>query len=120
MFEKLKRGMLEVCEKSAILEDRHVPRSQKDPGYWIPKIQDTRSWRILDLTFSFPLGILEILDSVTGTLPWDPRDLESWTEDILLDPGDPGSSLGKLSWDLVDHGSCTTICHCILTILYIQ
>ena len=46
---------------------------------------------MLDLTFSFSHGILEILDPVTATLPWDPKDLGSRAEKILLDPGDPGS-----------------------------
>ena len=35
---------------------RHVQRSQKDPRSWIFRIQDTRSWRILDPIFSFSLG----------------------------------------------------------------
>ena len=74
----------------------------------------------MDLIFSFSLGILEILDPVTATLPWDPRDLGSRTEKILPDPGDPGSSLGKLSWDLADLGSYTTTCHCILKIICIR
>ena len=97
-----------------------MPGSQKDPGSWIPRIQDPRSWRILDLIFSFSLGILEILDIATAALPWDPTDRGSRTEKIFLDPGDPGSSLGKLWWDLADLGSYTTICHCILKILCIQ
>ena len=88
---------------------RHVPRSQKDPRSWIPRIQDPGSCRILDLIFSFSHGILEILDHVTTTFPWDPRDLGSRTEKILLNPGDPGSSLSNLSWDLADLGSYTTI-----------
>ena len=79
----------------------------------IRNLQDPRSFGILDLAFSFSLGILEILDPV---LPWDPRDLRSRPEKILLDPGDPGSSLCELSWDLADLGSYTTICHCILKI----
>ena len=37
--------------------------------------------------------MLEILDSVTAILPWDPRDLGSRTEKILLDPEDPRSNL---------------------------
>ena len=76
-----------------------MPRSQKDP----------RSWRILDLIFSFSPRILQILDPVTAILPRDPRDLRSRTEKILLDPGDPGSSLSRLSWDLADLGSYPTI-----------
>ena len=59
--------------------------------------------------FTFSCGILEILDPVTATLSWDPRDLESQTERMLLDPGNHESCLGKLSWDFVDLGSCTTI-----------
>ena len=94
-------------------QTRHVPRSQKDPGSWIPRIQDPRYWSILDLIFSFSLVILEILYPATPTLLWDPRDPGSWTEKILLDPGDPGSSLRALSRDLADLGSHTTICLCI-------
>ena len=82
------------------VSSRHVPGSQKDPGSWIPRVQDPRSWRILDLIFSFSLGILEILDPATAALPWDPADHGSRTEKISLAPGDPGSSLGKLWWDL--------------------
>ena len=52
---------------------------------------------MLDLIFSFSHGILEILDPATATLPWDPRDLGSQTDNILSDPGDPGFSLNKLS-----------------------
>ena len=93
------------------MRNRHVPRSQKDPGSWISRIQDPRSWGILDRIFSFSHGILEILDPVMATLSWDPRDLGSRTEKILLDTGDPGSSLRELSWDLADFGFCTTVCH---------
>ena len=56
----------------------------------------------MDLIFSFSHGVLEILGPVTATLP---RDLGSRTEKILLDTGDPGSSLGMLSWDPADLGS---------------
>ena len=91
------------------VSSRHVPGSQKDPGSWIPRVQDPRSWRILDLIFSFSLGILEILDPATAALPLDPTDPESRTENIFLDPGDPRSSLGNLSWDLADLGSYTTM-----------
>ena len=56
---------------------RHVPRSKKNPGSWISRIRDPGSCRMLDLTFSFSYGILEILDPVTATLPWDPKDLGS-------------------------------------------
>ena len=76
----------------------------KDPRH-VPRCQDPGSCRILDLIFSFSQGILEILDPVTTTLPWDPKDLGSRIEKILLDPGDPGSSLSKFSWDLADLGS---------------
>ena len=75
-------------------------------------MQDTRSCRILGLVFSFSPGILEILDPVSAgsldPLPWDRRDRGSRTEMILLDPGDPGSSLRKLScryrgiWQILD------------------
>ena len=54
-------------------------------------------------------GILEILDSAKATLSWDPMDTASRTEKILLDPGDPGSSLDNLPRDLADLGSCPTI-----------
>ena len=74
---------------TTIGECRHVPRSGLDP-------QDPGSFRILD-PILFSCGILEILDPVTATLPWDPRDLGSQTDEILPDPGDPGSSLSKLS-----------------------
>ena len=63
----------------------------------------------MDLMFSFSDGILEIFDPVTATFRWDPRDLGSRKKMILLDPVDPGSSLSKLSWDLADLGSYTTI-----------
>ena len=49
----------------------------KNPGSWISWIQDPESCRMLDLTFSFSHGILEILDPATATLPWDPKDLGS-------------------------------------------
>ena len=61
-----------------------------------------------------------ILDPAKGTLSWDPRDLGSRTGKILLDPGDPGSSLSRLSWDLADLGSYKTLMSCILNILYIE
>ena len=102
-----------------------MPRYQKDPGSFIPKIQDPGSWRILNLIFSISRGILETFDPVTATLSWDPRDLGSLTEKMLLDLGildskiqdpniqdlgilDPGC-LGKLPWGLVDLVSPTTI-----------
>ena len=46
---------------------RHVPRSEKDLWSRIPRIQDPRSWRILDLIFSFSHGILKILDHIMAT-----------------------------------------------------
>ena len=52
---------------------------------------------ILDLTFPFSHEVLEILDPFTATLPWDPKDFGSRTEKILLDPGDPGSSLEQVA-----------------------
>ena len=55
--------------------------------------QDPGSCGILDSIFSFCHGILKIL----AILLWDHRDLGSWTENICLDPGNPGSSLSKLS-----------------------
>ena len=86
-----------------------MPRSQKDPRSWISRIQDPGSCRILDLIFSFSHGILEILDPVTATLLWDHMDFGSQTKRILLYPGDPGSSLSKLSCVLADIGSYTTM-----------
>ena len=74
----------------------------------MPRIQDPGSCGILDPIFSFSHGILKILEPVTAILQWDPRDLGSRKENILLDPGDPGSSLSWLSGDLEDLGSCTT------------
>ena len=88
------------------------PKKIRDPGSPGSRIQDL-GVGILDLAFSFSLGILQILNPVKATLPWDPRDLRSWTEKILLDPEDPGSNMCELSWDLADLGSYTTICHCI-------
>ena len=88
---------------------RHVPRSQNDPRSRIDRIQDPRSCKILDLLFSFSHGFLEILDPVAATLPRELGDPESETDKILPDPGDPGSRLSKLSWDLADLGSYTTI-----------
>ena len=77
----------------------------RDPGSPGSRIRDIAgSWI---LYFDFFHGILEILDPVT-TFPWDLRDLGSQTEKILLDPGDPGSSLSDLSWVLADLGSYTT------------
>ena len=61
-----------------------------------------------------------MLDHVTATLPWDPRDLGSRTENILLDPMDPGSGLSKLSWDPADLRSYTTIISLYFDIIYIQ
>ena len=102
---------------SANLGTRHVPRSQKDPGYWIPRIHDPGSWgslRILDLedlgygVFIFSWDLRD-LRSCHSYVPWNPSDLGSRIEKILLDPGDPGSRLSRLSWDLADLGSYTTI-----------
>ena len=61
------------------------------------------------IIFSLSHGILKILDHVTTTLPWDPRDLGSRREENLLDPGDPGCSLSNLSWNLADLGSYTAM-----------
>ena len=60
---------------------RRVPRSQKDPGSWIPRIQDLGSWSILDPIFLFSRGILEILDPAKAILPWGARDLVSRKKD---------------------------------------
>ena len=50
------------------------------------------------------------MDPVTATLPWYPiRDVGSLTDKIFPDPEDSGSRLNKLSWDLEDLGSYTTI-----------
>ena len=54
-------------------------------------------------------GILNILDPVMATFSRDPKDIGYWTEKILLDPGDPGFSLIKLSWDPADLGPYRTI-----------
>ena len=85
-----------------------MPKSKKRSGILDP--QDLGSG-IVDPIFSFSHGILKILDPVTAVLPWDPKDPGSWISDknILLVPGGPGSSLSKLSCDLADLGSCTTI-----------
>ena len=81
-----------------------MPRFQKRSE--ILDLQDpgSESWRILDLMFLFSPGILEIMDPVTALLPRDPMDLGSRAEKILLDPGDPESSLSRLSWGLADLG----------------
>ena len=44
----------------------------------------------------------------------DPRDLDSWTEKMSLDPGDPGSCFSSLSLDLVDLGFSIVIMHLYL------
>ena len=72
--------------------DQTCAKIQKRSGILDP--QDPRS-RILDLIFSFSIGILEILDPATTALPCDPRNLGSRTETIWLDPWDPGPSLGR-------------------------
>lgn len=46
---------------------------------------------------------------MTASLSWNPRDLGSQTENLLRDLDDPGSCLGKVSWDLADLGSCKAI-----------
>ena len=83
--------------RSAGLSDiQTCDRSKKDPGSGIYRIQHLGSWRTLDLIFSFSHGILEILDTVTATLPWDSRDLGSRTEKSfcwilgILDPARAG------------------------------
>ena len=91
------------------LRTRHAPGSQQDPASRISRIQDPGSWRILNLIFLFSHGILKILDPVTTTLPLDPRNPGLRTDHTLLDPGDSGSTLSKLSWDLAVLGSSTTI-----------
>ena len=63
---------------------------------WIPRIQNPGSCRVLNVIFSFSRQILEILDPVTATLPWDTGDPGSRTAIILLDSGDSGSSLIRL------------------------
>ena len=83
------------------------PKKVRDPGSPGSRVRDLG--RILDLIFSFAYGILEILNPGAASLPWDTRDLGSRTEEILLDPGDPGSRLSRLSWDLADLGSYRTI-----------
>ena len=64
---------------------RLVPRSHKDPGSRICKIQDSGSWRILDPALQ--------------VLPKDPGDLGSWLLILLRDPGDLGFWLVILSRD---------------------
>ena len=93
--------------------------SQKDPRSWIHRIQDLGFWRILEPTFPFCRGILWILDPVAAKLSWDPRNIGSEAAWMSLDPGDPGSSLGRLR-DLADLGFCTVTTYCILKMLNIQ
>ena len=82
------------------------PRKILDPGSQNPKSR-----------------MSEDFGSCISIFTWDLRDLGfchsyivvesqgSWISDgkMSLDPGDPRSSLGRLSWDLADLGSCTTI-----------
>ena len=92
-------------------------------GSWTPRIQDPESWRIMDPIFSFSLGIPGILDHVLAALSWDPRGLGTQTGKMLVNPVDPWSCAGKVSWDPVDIGSWTTATYImprILKILYIQ
>ena len=93
-----RHGMHQTC---ANIPKRFEILDPQDPGSGI--LQDLGS------CLSFSHGILEILDPVTTTFPWDPGELGSCTEKILLDPGDPGSSLSNLLYDLADFGSYTTI-----------
>ena len=90
-------------KKLRTLPSRHVPRSQKDPRFWIPRTQDPGSCWILDLIFSFSHGILEILDLVTTTFSWDPRD--------------PGSRTKIFCWILEILDPAWAICRGILQIL---
>ena len=85
---------------------RHVPRSQKDAESWISRIRDIEGYWILYFYLSWDRG-----DFVSrhDNIPWDPRNLGSRTENSLLDPGDPESTLSRLSLDLADLGSYTTI-----------
>ena len=106
---------------------RHVPRSQQDPESWVPELQDSGPWTILDLLFPFARGILEILDPVATTLMWDPIDLgyqtESRSRKVTV-----GRSWG--SWILLGQvvvGPCgsgivhnNNAQHCILKIRYIE
>ena len=86
----------DVCQDRKKIWETGSPRSRiRDLG---------GSW----IVFLFCHGISETMDPVTATLPWDPRDLGSRTEKILLDPEDPGSSLSRLSWDVADLGSYKT------------
>ena len=82
-----------------------MPRSQKHPESWTPRIRDLGASWILYL-FSFSHEILGVLDPVMAILSRDPRYLgsQSQTEKMSLDPVDPGSCLGKLSWDLTGLG----------------
>ena len=88
--------------------------------------QDPKESGILDpqdpggSIFSLSRGILGILDPVVAILSWDPGGRVSQTEHILHNPGDPGSCLGKFSWDLADIRSCTATMYRILKILYME
>ena len=63
---------------------------------------------VLDPIFSFSRGILRILAPVAAAFSWNPRDLRSQAEKMLLEHGDPGSCLDKL-WELADPVSWTII-----------
>ena len=78
------------------------------PGSWIPMIQGPRCLRILDLIFSFSWDFGD-LGSCHGSIAVGSYGF--WISDrfFLLDPVDPGSSFGKLSWDLANLGFYTAI-----------
>ena len=90
-----------VCREQTFgkIPRRSVMLDLQDPGYL----------RILNLTLLFSHGILDIKNPATSTLSWDPRDLGSQTDKILLDPGDSASCLGKPPWYVVDLGACTAM-----------
>ena len=92
---------------------RRVQKSQKDPESWITWIRDPGGpWM---LYFHFLMGILEILDSVTATLQWYPRDLGYQTEKMSLDPA-WASCYGILRiFDIAQQE-----CHWVPKILYIR
>ena len=78
----------------------------RDPGSTEPRIRNLGgSWI---LCFHFHVGSY-ILDPVTATWSWDPGELGSQTEKMLLDPGDPGSCLDKLSKAIANFGSFPTM-----------
>ena len=84
-----------------------APKKIRDPGSSGSMIWDIEgSWI---LYFYFTIEILGILNPDEPILSRDPRDLGSRTEKHVADPGDTGSCVSNLSWDLVDLGFFTVI-----------